>query len=292
MKINRRDFLNIITLLEDGTITEGKFKNREIVTQLKLNGSVKDGKRSAKVRYIDLVDSSNVFMLLKNYNYNISSVDDIQNYIDEIFHTDTSRDIVQKWHNNTKEKNSESLKGLYVSSLEKIDIKLDERKVSIIPNNGLGYFLFYTQKIELFADTIIVGVENYQVVWFAQKYKQFFDDKQMLFVVINPFMLEWIENVENEYVHFGDYDLAGINIYLNKIVPRLKKIQKHSFFIPENIEYLIHEYGDVSLYEQQKQYENLDTEDEKIKNLMQLIRDEKKSIEQEGIYLLNNEDKK
>ena len=284
MKINKRDFLNIIKLLEDGTITEGKFVNKEIVTQLKLNGSVKEGKRTPKVRYIDLVKSSNVFMFLKNYHYNIASIEDIQKYMDEIFDTDISRDIVQKWRNNTKEKNSKSLKGLYVSSLEKIDIKIDEKRVSLIPNNGVGYFLFYTQKIELYADTIVVGVENYQVAWFAQKYGQLFDAKKMLFVVINPFMLEWIENVENEYVHFGDYDLAGINIYLNKIIPRLKKSQKYSFFIPENIDYLIHNYGNSSLYEQQKQkYKNLETKDEKIKELMELIRNEKKSIEQEGI---------
>ena len=36
-----------------------------------------------------------------------------------------------------------------------------------IITNGLGYFCFYTEKIEVTKETIIVGVENYQVVWFC-----------------------------------------------------------------------------------------------------------------------------
>lgn len=286
MKINKKDLLNIKSLIINQTITEGKFVNRELVKELKLNGSVVDGKKTPKVRYINLAKEENVFLVLKNNNYFIDSLEEIDDYIQEMFDKKPSRDEVQKWHNSTKSKESKSLNGLYVSSLNKIDIKLNDKIVTIIPNSGLGYFLFYTQKIELYESTIIVGVENYQVVWFAQKYKQFFDNKDILFIVINPFMLEWIENLKNEYVHFGDYDLAGINIYLNKILPRLKKSKKHSMFIPQNIEYLIQEHGDPELYEKQKQYKNLDTNDIQINNLIKSIRDNKKSIEQEGIYLL------
>ena len=286
MTINKKDFLNIKFLIENHIITERKFVNKELVKQLKLNGSVVDGKKTPKVRYINLAKKENVFLVLKNNNYFIDSLEEIDVYIQEMFDKKPSRDEVQKWHNSTKSKESKSLNGLHVSSLNKIDIKLNDKIVTIIPNSGLGYFLFYTQKIELYENTIIVGVENYQVVWFAQKYKQFFDNKDILFIVINPFMLEWIENLKNEYVHFGDYDLAGINIYLNKILPRVKKSKKHSMFIPKNIEYLIQEHGDPELYEKQKQYKNLDTNDMQINNLIKSIRDNKKSIEQEGIYLL------
>jgi len=286
MKINRRDFLNIKILLKNEPITEKKFSNIEIVEKLKLNASIGDGKRTAKVRYIQLIKEENIFLFLKNYSYNIDSIDDIDRYIEEIFDTKPSRDIIQKWHNNSKAKNSESLKGLYISSLKDIDIKLNDEVITIMPNSGLGYFLFHTQKIEVFKDTIIVGIENYQVIWFAKKYQQFFENDNILFVVINPYMLEWISDLENRYIHFGDYDLAGINIYLNKIVPRLKKSKKYEMFIPDNIEYLIREYGDKELYEKQVQYENLLTKDKKIDDLIEIIKHEKKAIEQEGLYLL------
>ena len=226
MKINRKDFLNIKTLLEDETITEGKFSNKDIVARLKQNGSVVDGKKTPKVRYINLSKKENIFLFLHNYGYNISSIYDIDRYIEEIFDAKTSRATSQKWHDDTKAVNSPSQKGLYISSLKEIDIKLDGKTITILPNDGLGYFLFHTKKVEVFKETIIVGVENYQVIWFNQKFQKFFENKKMLFVVINPFMLEWIESLENEYVHFGDYDLAGINIYLSKIILRLKKSKK------------------------------------------------------------------
>jgi len=288
IKINKKDFSNIKALLEDASITEGKFSNKEIVSQLKDNGSIVYGKRTSNRRYINLAKEENVFLFFKNNDYYIDSKDEIDLYIKEIFDTKASRDKIQEWHNSSKAKISKSLKGLYVSSLHEIDIKLNDEVVRIIPNNGLGYFLFYTQKIELFNDTIIVGVENYQVVWFAKKYKQFFDNNNILFVVRNSYMLEWIGGLENEYIHFGDYDLAGISIYLNQIIPKLTQSKKYSMFIPENIDYLIAEHGDIELYEKQKQYKDLITDDVKIKALIQSIRNNKKSIEQEGIYLYNN----
>ncbi|MDF1875565.1 hypothetical protein JHD48_07445 [Sulfurimonas sp. SAG-AH-194-I05] len=286
IKINKKDLLNIKYLIKNETITEGKFVNQEIVLALKQNGSVGDGKKTPKVRYINLVKEENVFLFLKNNDYYINSMDEIDRYIEEIFDTKASRDTVQKWHNSSKAKDSKSLKGLYVSSLNTVDIKLNDATVSIIPNNGLGYFLFYTQKIELFDDTVIVGVENYQVIWFAKKYKQFFEGNNILFVVKTPYMLEWISSLENEYIHFGDYDLAGINIYLNTIIPRLKNSKQYSMFIPNNIEYLIQKHGDYELYEKQKNIYALVTSDIKINNLINMIRTNKKSIEQEGLYLL------
>ncbi|MBL0707948.1 MAG: hypothetical protein JJW00_02775 [Sulfurimonas sp.] len=291
MKINKQDFLNIKLLLEKHSITEGKFLNKEIVVELKNNGSIVGGKKTPKVRYIDLAIKENIFLFLKNNNYNIESIDDIDRYIKEIFDTKAPRAKVQKWHNNSKTIDSKSLKGLYVSSLKTIDIKLNGEPLSIVPNNGVGYFLFYTQKVELFEDTVIVGVENYQVVWFAKKYRYFFNQDKIIFVVINPYMLEWISGLTNEYIHFGDYDLAGIGIYLNKIVPRLSSSKKHSMFIPDNIKELIEKYGDHTLYEKQKQYKELNTNNIKIDNLIKIIKTFKKSIEQEGLYLLQKNDK-
>ena len=176
--------------------------------------------------------------------------------------------------------------GLYVSSLQKLDVLLNGEPVSILPNDGLGYFFFHTENIELFEDTIVVGVENYQVVWFAKRYTEFFTKPKLLFVVITPYMLEWISSLENEYVHFGDYDLAGVNIYLNKIIPRLLKSQKYSMFIPHNIEQLIEKYGNSELYENQKQYQNLLSNDAEVNSLIEVIMKHKKGIEQEGLSLL------
>jgi len=286
MKINKRDFLNLKVLLEEKTITQGKFINKKIIEGLKLNGSVCDGKKSAKVRYINLLKAENIFIFLKNSSFNIESIEDIDRYIDEVYDNKPSRDTIQKWHNNGKAVDSKSLRGLYISSLNSVNIKVNNELVTIIPNSGIGYFLFYTQKVGLDKDTIVVGIENYQVVWFAKKYQEFFQSSKILFVVINPYMLEWIKSIENEYIHFGDYDLAGISIYLDKIIPRLLKSKKYSMFIPENIEELIQKHGDTQLYKQQIESKHLTVKDKKIESLIKIIDKYKKGIEQEGLYLL------
>jgi len=284
VKINRKDFLNLKTLLIEGSITFGKFVNKEIITQLKSNGAIKiDGTPKRKI--VHLLKSENIFLFLKNSSYNINSLEDIESFVEEVIETQAPRDTIQKWRTNGKRDKSESLKGLYVSSLTDTTIRVDDKEFIVLPTNGVGYFLFHTQKIEVSPETIIVGVENYQVIWFAQKYQQFFD-KNVLFVYTSPYMFKWIEDLENEYIHFGDYDLAGINIYLNTIVPRLKKCKKHSMFIPENIEYLIKEHGDEELYEQQTRYKNLVVNDREISTLKNIICKYKKSLEQEGLSLL------
>ncbi len=285
MRVNRQDLLNIKSLIECGTITERKFKNQEIVLQLKLNGSVLE-RRKKTIKYIDLAKKENVFLLLKSHNYNISSMEEIDSYIENIFDKKASRDIIQQHHNSSKAKISKSMHGLYVSSLQILDVILNGEPVSILPNDGLGYFFFHTEKIELFEDTIVVGIENYQVVWFAKRYTEFFAKSDILFVVITPYMLEWISSLKNEYIHFGDYDLAGINIYLNKVLPRLLKSKEYSMFIPYNIEQLIDKYGNSELYEKQKQYKNLLSNDTAVNSLIKIIIKYKKGIEQEGLSLL------
>jgi len=286
IKINKKDLTNIKTLLENRVITSGKFINKTIINKLELNGSIKLIRKSAQRKILHLEKQENVYLFLKDNEYNISNILDFDIYLNEIFKKTPSRDIIQKWHNSTKIKKSESLKGLYISSLNNIDIKIDDEIVTIVPTNGIGYFCFYTQKITISEDTIIVGVENYQVIWFAKKYKGFFKDKNILFVVRNKYMREWISSIENEYIHFGDYDLAGINIYLNDIVPRLKKSKKYSMFIPDDIDYLIKEYGDFVLFEKQTKYKNIIVNDLKINALKNTIKKYKKGLEQEGLYHL------
>ena len=179
MKINKQDFLNLKSLIELGSLTEGKFKNKEIVEHLKLNGAVTRSQKGSR-KYIDLVKEENIFLFLKNHNFNIDSIEKIDSYIEDIFDKKSSRDTIQQYHDNSKEITSKSMSGLYVSSLEKLDIKLDNNTISILPNDGLGYFFFHTQKVEISKDILIVGVENYQVVWFAKRYAKFFDKPNIL----------------------------------------------------------------------------------------------------------------
>jgi len=286
MKLSRLDFEIIKELLIEKKMLRGiKFIKKAIIKKLQLNGSIRL-KRISPQRYeILLLKEVNIFSFLKSLGYNILTIENIDKYIYEIIECNPSRDTIQQWTKSTKTKSSKSLKGLYLSSLKNLDIKINNEIVTLVPANGLGYFCFYTEKVEITKETIVVGVENYQVVWFAKKYKELFERENILFVVRNPYMREWIETLENEYIHFGDYDLAGINIYINEIVPRLKKCRKYSMFIPQNIDFLIKEHGDRGLFEKQKKYLEIDILDKDIYELKEIIRKHKKGLEQESLYL-------
>ena len=283
LKLTKQNFIEILTLLEKGINTENKL-TEAIVKQLELNGAIKKDKLRSrgKIRWFNLMKKENVFLFFRNNNYNISSIDEINTYIEEMFNNKRVKSTIQKYHNDTKAKDSKSLKGLYLSSLKNIDIKLNDEVLTITPMNGLGYFLFHTEKIDVSEDTIIVGIENYEVIWFAKKYAKFFSSDNILFVVRNSYMLEWISELENEYIHFGDYDLAGIKIYQSEMVPRLKKSKKYSMFIPENIEYLIKKHGLPELYEKQKELKDMLVTDNNVYALQKMINKHKKGLEQEG----------
>ena len=81
-------------------------------------------------------------------------------------------------------------------------------------------------------------------------------------------------------MHFGDFDFAGIAIYLNEYKRQLEK--KALFFVPKNIEDLIKINGNRKLYNEQ----NINFKVERIneENLLKLIKTihkYRKGLEQE-----------
>ena len=89
-----------------------------------------------------------------------------------------------------------------------------------------------------------------------------------------------MQKIPNHYLHFGDFDIAGIGIYINEFKKYLKT--KASFFIPENIEDMIAKFGNKSRYNLQKINFDITTINEpKVETLLQLIHQNKKGLDQE-----------
>lgn len=136
---------------------------------------------------------------------------------------------------------------------------------------------------------IVVGVENPQVVWNIEKYKYLFEkNKKYLFLCISEYkttyQYKWLESFSGEYLHFGDFDLAGINIYLNTIVPKLKKAKSYSFLIPDNIYEIIKEKNYQKDYSNQTRFLNITSkEDKNLQKLIEFIKVNKITIEQEKL---------
>ena len=149
----------------------------------------------------------------------------------------------------------------------------------------ISLFIHKDAKIKLPKDITIVGVENFENLQNIQKQKYLFEAGQKkLFVYRNKYSRELLSQSFNEYLHFGDFDLAGINIFLNEVVPRLPH-ERHKFFIPTNIEDLLEKGSAGDYFLHHKKYPNLKTKMKYLQDLIDLIHKKKRSLHQEFLII-------
>jgi hypothetical protein len=176
-----------------------------------------------------------------------------------------------------------------INVLDKLEVTCNDKKQYFYAMEGMGLFIHYTSKLQLDDEVIVVGVENPQVVWYINKYKHLFNkEKKYLFLCISEYkttyQYKWLESFLGEYLHFGDFDLAGINIYLNTIVPKLKNCKSHSYLIPDDIYEKIKKRNYQKDYSNQTRYLNIESKFEpKLQELISFIKDTKSTFEQETL---------
>ena len=92
--------------------------------------------------------------------------------------------------------------------------------------------------------------------------------------------MRWLEKIPNRYVHFGDFDLAGIFIYQNEFYNKLG--DRASFLVPDDIESRL-KSGSRERYDVQiKRYSHMKVTDERLLPIIDLIKKYRRGYEQEG----------
>jgi hypothetical protein len=93
-------------------------------------------------------------------------------------------------------------------------------------------------------------------------------------------LIKWLKSIPNKYLHFGDFDLSGVGIYLNEYKTHLG--EKASFFIPATIDVDLKEKGNRKRYDIQKQNFKIENIEElELIKLVKLIHKYKKGLDQE-----------
>jgi len=183
---------------------------------------------------------------------------------------------------NSKER---AFKGFLVNSYSPIKGKLNGQ--DFIVNPAIGSFIFISdfENFEIDDDITIVGVENSKNFSLIHKQSYLFENIRPLFISRYPQnqnkdVIKWLSSIPNNYLHFGDLDIAGIGIYLNEYKKHLH--DKASFFIPESIEVNLNKNGNRERYNNQKVNFNInEIKETELLKLIDIINNQKKGLDQE-----------
>jgi len=229
---------------------------------------------------------------LKAYISSAFNIHDIDAAIAVLEGADTQRSTQVEATGDSKTMRQRTMKGFMVSTLKPLEATLQGKPFIINPLEGSFVYIYDYEQFSIPEDVLIIGIENAENFRQLDKQKYLFPDRPTLFVSRYPLsgdFPKWLNGIENEYLHFGDFDLAGISIFLNEIYRHAGA--RSSFLIPDDIEERLPR-GSTKRYDAQlPQYGNLqipDDEDLKpLQWLLKLIHKFRRGYDQEG-YIIDN----
>lgn len=180
-----------------------------------------------------------------------------------------------------------SCPGFPVNSYEPIPCMLNGREFVVNPQEGSFTFVADWHTFSIPSDVIVVGIENMENFRMIRQQRKVFEQtigsQRLLFVSRYPQSTDlrsWLQTIPNRYIHFGDFDLAGINIFLTEFHAHLG--ERSSFFIPSDIEERLAK-GSIDRYNDQYQkFKNLNTKIPEIQHLIDIINQCHRCYDQEG----------
>ena len=269
----------ILLELENGEILPVSSAKSKLIDELvEENIILKSGKHKKKLKLISKEQ-------LRVYLYNQLQINNLDEYILNLENADTNRADFVKVATNSKISKQRVFKGFLVNSYTSINAILNNQMFEIHPIDGSFVFIYDFENFIIDPNITIIGVENSENFRQIQKQKYLFKGIKPLFISRYPQnqnkdFIKWMKSIPNKYLHFGDFDFAGIGIYLNEYKKHLK--ERADFFIPYNIEKDIVKYGNRERFDKQKiNFDISDINEKKLLNLIQIIEKEKKGLDQE-----------
>ena len=199
----------------------------------------------------------------------------------------TSRAELASSTGNSKLVSVRSCPGFPVNSYEPIECELNGDAFVVHPANGSFTFICDWRSFSIPEDVIVVGIENMENFRLVQRQQYLFEEclggNKLLFVSRYPQstdLREWLKSIPNRYVHFGDFDLAGIKIFQTEFERHVG--ERASFMIPSDIEDRI-KNGSSKRYDDQFSHSgNISSKDPGVQALIDIINKYRKGYDQEG----------
>ncbi len=180
-----------------------------------------------------------------------------------------------------------SCPGFPVNSYEPITCSLSGNEFVINPPESSFVFIDNWQQFAIPERVIVVGIENMENFRMIRHQRKMFEsvlgDVPLLFVSRYPQskdLRNWLMGIPNKYVHFGDFDLAGIHIFLTEFYKYLGN--RSEFLVPSDIEQRLAKGSPVRYNKQHGKYCALRTDIQYLQLLIDLINKYHRGYDQEG----------
>ena len=278
MKLTLKIARILVQLINGESIPASSAKGKLIEVLVSENILLSKGKHRKSIQLVNEND-------LRTYLVNQLQINDLNNYILALEDENSSRAQFVKITTDSKKSKERAFKGFLVNSYHSIKAELNNQMITINPALGSFIFIYDYETFKIPEDITVIGVENARNFSQIQKQKYLFEGINPLFVSRYPQnqnkdLIKWMKSIPNDYLHFGDFDIAGIGIYLNEYKKYLS--QKTTFFIPKNIKNILRKNGNRERFNTQKpNFQKDDIQELKLLELLELINLEKKGLDQE-----------
>jgi len=288
MKLTLSVAQKLLLLKEGEKLPFSKLKHAIIVDMISNGVLGKEIQGRSKSR-IFLSEPNSLVRYLKNH----FGIDNLAEYVTAFQKGDLSRAEAVDVSSNSKLKPGRTFEGFLVNSYQPIECTLNGKSISIHPRPGTFMFICDYRNFHPPSTATIIGVENAENFRCIEKQKYLFKDINPLFVSRYPQnqskdLLKWLQVIPNDYLHFGDFDFSGLNIYWNEYKVYLSDSSR--FFVPENMEAFMIEKGNRDLYDRQKVlFPESEVEEVGLVEVLKCIRKHKKGLEQE-VFIQSTEE--
>lgn len=203
-----------------------------------------------------------------------------------------TRASMAKETGNSKLVTVRSCPGFPVNSYEPVGCLLCGEPFTVNPQDGCFLFVTEWERFTIPEDVTVIGVENMENFRLIRWQRDFLEDylrthgysTKVLFVSRYPQsadLRKWLLTVPNHYLHFGDFDLAGISIFLSEFQHYLGE-ERTSYLIPDDIASRL-KYGSRKRYDEQFcRFKDIKSDVVELQRLIDLIHHERKAYDQEG----------
>lgn len=278
MKLSLKIAKILVRLIAKEVVPASSAKSKLIENLVEENILLRQGKHR---RTLKLINEES----LRVYLANQLQILNLEEYILTLEKEGSSRAALVKITTNSKITKKRVFKGFLINSYHTIIAELNNKEFKINPLIGSFIFIYDFENFKIPKEVTVVGIENAENFSQIHQQKYLFKNIIPLFVSRYPQnqhkdFIKWMQSIPNNYLHFGDFDMAGIGIYINEYKKYLA--EKASFFIPKMVETDIHKNGNRERYDiQNVNFSTEGIQEPKLLNLIKIIHLERKGLDQE-----------